>query len=297
MTSNIPQSSSNRLKYAALMTGGWILLSALTAAQVYFGLSGNGQAPFSYGQLLPMHLAGWLPWLLISPFIFYFGRRYPIVPGQWKTAFTVHLPISIVLVLFYVLAINIISSLFESVPLFSNRFNANYKTILLMTFHWDLMTYWLILAGAHAFYFYRNQRTQNQYQASMDLPEDVSKITIGKSKQEYQPLSKLVIKNAGDVVLLNTNEIDWIEAADYYVQIHANGKQHLLRKTMKEMAQNLDSRQFIRIHRSTIVNIDRIRKMVPGDHGDYYVILHNGKELKLSRHRREQLQTVLGQSI
>ncbi|MGH9900636.1 MAG: LytR/AlgR family response regulator transcription factor, partial [Pyrinomonadaceae bacterium] len=106
-------------------------------------------------------------------------------------------------------------------------------------------------------------------------------------------LSRLMIKSAGRVFFLKTDEIDWIEAADYYVKLHVGRRSHLLRETMGDMESRLDPDKFARIHRSTIVNLDCVREMHPHFNGDYLVVLGDGTELKMSRGRREQVQSRL----
>ena len=108
-------------------------------------------------------------------------------------------------------------------------------------------------------------------------------------------LTRLMVKSAGRVLFLKTDEIDWVEAADYYVKLHVGRKGHLLRETMSELESKLDPEKFVRIHRSTIVNLDRVREMHPLFGGEYGVVLHDGTELKLSRTRREQLQKLIGE--
>jgi two-component system LytT family response regulator len=106
-------------------------------------------------------------------------------------------------------------------------------------------------------------------------------------------ISRLMIKSASRVFFLKVDEIDWIEAADYYVKLHVGRKSHLLRETMSDMEAKLDPEQFVRIHRSAIVNLDRVKEMHAHFNGEYLVILQDGTELKLSRSRREQLQQML----
>jgi two-component system LytT family response regulator len=111
--------------------------------------------------------------------------------------------------------------------------------------------------------------------------------------RQPQYLSRLLIKSAGRVFFLKTDEIDYVQAEDYYVKLHVGRKGHLLRETMNEMEAKLDPAKFLRIHRSTIVNIERIRELQQHFNGEYIVVLHDGTEHKLSRSRREQLQTLL----
>ena len=106
-------------------------------------------------------------------------------------------------------------------------------------------------------------------------------------------LTRLLIKSSGRVSFLKTEDVDWIGAEDYYIKLHVGRKNHLLRETMNEMEAKLDPSMFIRVHRSSIVNIDRIRELQQHFNGEYIVVLKDGTELKLSRSRREQLQNML----
>lgn len=107
-------------------------------------------------------------------------------------------------------------------------------------------------------------------------------------------LTRLMVKTAGRVLFLKTDEIDWIEAYDNYVRLHAGRKAHLLRQTMNELEAALDPEQFARTHRSTIVNLDRVKELQPLFNGEALILLHDGTELKLSRSRRESLEHRLG---
>ena len=107
-------------------------------------------------------------------------------------------------------------------------------------------------------------------------------------------LERLVIKAAGRIYFLETNDIDWIEAEGNYVSVHAGKKSHLLRETISSLESQLDPKKFLRIHRSSIVRIDRIRELQPWFHGEFRVVLQNGMQLTLSRNYRDKLQEALG---
>ncbi|NOT60881.1 MAG: response regulator transcription factor [Acidobacteria bacterium] len=109
-------------------------------------------------------------------------------------------------------------------------------------------------------------------------------------------LERLVIKSGGRVSFLTVAEIDWIEAADYYVLLHVGAKAHLLRETITNLEARLDQQTFLRIHRSTIVNLNRVRDWQAHSSGEGAVTLHDGTQLKLSRRRRKALETQLAQS-
>jgi two-component system, LytTR family, response regulator len=104
---------------------------------------------------------------------------------------------------------------------------------------------------------------------------------------------RLVVKSSGRVYFLKIDEIDWIEAEGNYVRLHVGVNSHLLRETMKGMEAALDPDRFIRIHRSTIVNTERIRELQPLFHGEYAVILMDGTRLVASRGPENRLRRML----
>jgi two-component system LytT family response regulator len=114
---------------------------------------------------------------------------------------------------------------------------------------------------------------------------------------DRQYLKRLVIKSGGRVTLLGVKDIDWIEADGDYVKVHVGRAWHLLRETMKHLEAQIDPTRFVRIHRSTIVNIERIKELQPYFRGEYVLILQDGSSLKLSRGYKEHLEKALGRSF
>lgn len=102
-------------------------------------------------------------------------------------------------------------------------------------------------------------------------------------------LERLVIKSVGRVFFLRTDEVDWIEAAGNYAKLHVGREAHLIRETMNGLEAKLNPDKFLRIHRSTLVNIDCIKELHPLFSGDYTVMLKNSVELTLSRNYRDRL--------
>src|SRR5262249_26894537 len=107
-------------------------------------------------------------------------------------------------------------------------------------------------------------------------------------------LTRLMVKTAGRVIFIRAEENDWIEAYDNHVPPHIRRQTHLLRETMNELEAALSPERFARIHRSTIVNLDRVKELRSHFNGEHLVILHDGTELKLSRIRKEWLERQLG---
>ena len=113
------------------------------------------------------------------------------------------------------------------------------------------------------------------------------------STEPARHASRLVVKSAGRTVFVRVEEVDWIEADDYYAKLHVAGKTHLLRETMGSLEARLDPARFFRVHRSAIVNLDRVREVQFLFRGEHVVILHDGTKLKLGRSRLEKLESML----
>lgn len=101
---------------------------------------------------------------------------------------------------------------------------------------------------------------------------------------------RLAVRVGDQLLLLRTEQVDWIEAADNYVNLHCGGETHTVRETMNALQKTLDPRKFLRIHRSAIVNVDRIKALQPWFRGDYRVVMHTGAILTLSRSHRKNLE-------
>jgi two-component system, LytTR family, response regulator len=108
-----------------------------------------------------------------------------------------------------------------------------------------------------------------------------------------QSPQRIAVRRSGRVLLITLDEIDWIEAADNYVCLHCGRETHMLRETMSEVEARLDPARFTRIHRSAIVNVERIKELQPWFRGDYRVILRDGTTLTLTKTHREKLDSQL----
>lgn len=110
-------------------------------------------------------------------------------------------------------------------------------------------------------------------------------------------LTRVVVKGDGASVLIQAGDVDYIESAGNYVRLHVGAERFLLRETMAALEESLNPAQFVRIHRSTMVNLDRVRGFEPYFHGDYVVRLHDGRTLTLSRTFREKVEERLGRTL
>jgi two-component system LytT family response regulator len=111
-----------------------------------------------------------------------------------------------------------------------------------------------------------------------------------------EPIDRVVIKFGGRIYFLKTEEIDWVEASGDYLSLHTGSQTHLIRETMGNFHAKLDAKKFLRIHRSTIVNIERIKDIQPLFKGEYVVTLTSGRRLKASRGYRYELQALLDEA-
>jgi two-component system LytT family response regulator len=120
-----------------------------------------------------------------------------------------------------------------------------------------------------------------------------AKERIEQGKETPRKIERLAIKSAGQVLFQKISEIDWIEAADYYVCLHVGTRTHLLRRSMADLDQELEQATFCRIHRSAIVNLERVRQLEISEDGGTNVVLSSGTKLPLSRRYRKELQARL----
>lgn len=136
-------------------------------------------------------------------------------------------------------------------------------------------------------------RAQIERKSISDLSQRLQSL-IDDLKAGRKYAERIVVKSAGRVFFLSVEEIDWVEAADNYVRLHAGGDAHLLRETMSTLEKRLDPAEFLRIHRSTIINVRRIKDLRPLFHGEYEIRLKDGTRLSSGRGYRDSLQELFG---
>lgn len=140
---------------------------------------------------------------------------------------------------------------------------------------------------------------RTQLLSLLDVQEKAAGGGSGTGPPSRRPaqIDRLVIREDDRIFFLKIEDIDYIEAADYLAKIHVGDDVHTIRESLTSLEEKLDPSRFVRIHRSTIVNLDRVKELQPWFHGAYAVLLEDGTSLKLSRSRRKHLQELLGQSF
>jgi two-component system, LytTR family, response regulator len=144
------------------------------------------------------------------------------------------------------------------------------------------------------------QRVKSRLPDERQERSDLSERTLAlleEMRAQQSHLERMVIKSNGRAFFLKTEEIDWIEAEGKYVRLHVGKDSYLVREAISQIEAQLDAKRFLRIHRSTIVNLDRVRELQPWFHNDYRVILRDGTELMLSRSCRKRLGELLGHAL
>jgi two-component system LytT family response regulator len=149
-----------------------------------------------------------------------------------------------------------------------------------------------------------------RFQAALDRIKDTSDDRLVRVSRQLEELlaarrdepgagflSRIVVRKPHHTVLVPVDAVDWIEAADYCVKIHAQGQVHVIRESMQRMEERLDPARFFRAHRSGIVNLDRLKEILPTPQGEHLLVLTNGTRVRLSRARRTALEERLGQPL
>jgi two-component system LytT family response regulator len=140
-------------------------------------------------------------------------------------------------------------------------------------------------------------KTRLDERSLREFGQRVMKMVSSAPSSADRRWDRLVVKSGGSTRFVRAVDIDWIEAAGVYVNLHVAGKELLYRAALNEVADRLDPRRFVRVHRSAIVNIESILQLEPISHGEFDAVLRNGSRTRVSRTYRAQLEKRLGQPL
>jgi two-component system LytT family response regulator len=144
-------------------------------------------------------------------------------------------------------------------------------------------------------YAHKLQSAVNEYLVDTgDSPEEDA---FGEVSNRKAYVDRLLIKSRGEIAMISVHEIDWIESAGDYVYVHVQSRKHIVRQTLASLENKMDPQRFVRIHRSTLVNLEKVANLRPNEHGDYDVYLRNGTKLKLSRTYWNHFQQLAGNAL
>ena len=133
--------------------------------------------------------------------------------------------------------------------------------------------------------------------ARPDGAHDGLRALVDELRARARYLRRVAVHAGRRIVLLDVGAVDWLQATDNYVTFHAGGRQYLMRETLSSLEGRLDPDRFVRIHRSSIVQIDRVAELHPATHGDFDLVLRDGTRLVLSRRWRERIERALGRTL
>jgi LytTr DNA-binding domain-containing protein len=266
------------LTLAALAAGTALGLVASLQGLIHARLAGR---PASVDPLLA-NLPYWLLWATLAPVIW---RLRHVVPGGFagRARITWHVTVALVMMVCQSAALygwQRLTGLTDvAVPIWQGALGISYLRLVpnALIYGFLLVLVWAAPGSAAA--------TRSGSEPRSDEP-DAQAATPG-------PVGHLVIKNYGRVTLLKLEEIDWIEAADYCARVYAGGRAILLRETMASLEARLDPAQFCRVHRSAIVNLDRVREIRTAARGEHSVVLADGRKVPVNRSRKNRLEAVI----
>ncbi|WP_430966701.1 LytR/AlgR family response regulator transcription factor [Spongiimicrobium sp. 2-473A-2-J] len=221
---------------------------------------------------------GWLVWAAFTPIIHYNYQKFSIINTKKTTFLLIHFGLSILTAFLYFVSSGFIMYLLWNLFVYE----VTYFEMLLFLFekfHFDLLIYW-VLIGAFSFV---------DWVGLKDLKTD-------HYTNNY--VERFAVKVALKILIIPVEDINYFEAYGDYVKVYSKNKFHLINNSMKELEENLlDPNKFVRIHRSTIINIGDIRELEPHMNKEFFLTLNNGQKLKVSRSYQENLRKIIANAI
>jgi hypothetical protein len=256
--------------------------SVLLAAQEYFNRHWGG-GPLSYDTMLFAQLIGVGVWLLLFPtMLLPLARRFPLDDRRRRVHIAVHGLAAVVVPARHLV---LVSMLFASYYYgWSPRAMYDVGRDRMHTVYtWGMLTYVAIVWGIHL----RSRFAPDR--ATALAGEPVPPAPGGQP--EFS--KRIVVKNEGRMGVVPVEQIDWLEASDNHVVVHTHAANHVMRVPLSRLTARLDPRTFVRVHRSTVVNVDRVREVQPWFRSELVVILKDDTRLTIGRSYREQFLRAL----
>jgi LytTr DNA-binding domain len=227
--------------------------------------------------------------LILVPAVLAVDRRYPITADSWAQRVALHLPCSVIFSILHVGAMVGLRKMIYTLVGSSYEFGHLWLE-LLYEYRKDLMSYFTLLVVIYAYREILRLR-YGEVQMARSAIVTAPQIVDGTTRVTEPELdSRMLVSKGGTYSFIDITDIDWIDAAGNYVELHVGEHTYMLRGTMKHFTDTLAPHGFVRIHRSTIVNRARIERVVPIDNGDQTLVLIDGQHFRASRRYRSQLQ-------
>lgn len=246
------------LPFVAIFT--FIAIALFTQSLIFNNLQGTFSG---LTQIFIAHILVYNLYAVLIPFFIYLSKRYPLQARKFIPHFTVHLSTSLLSAAFHLLIAQVIYHLLWEMA--EETFYGKLTILFQRWFYVEVLVYWIIVVATNSKKLFER--------------EDLAPKAIGK----------LGVKHQGQTVLLNFNELNWLQAYDAYVKVYTDDRIYLKRCKISDIEKQLPSNQFTRIHRSAIVNLSKIKALEPYSNGEQFIILETDEKLKLSRSYKGKL--------
>jgi DNA-binding LytR/AlgR family response regulator len=272
----------------------WIALSCLLAVRSIMNHSLLGD-PLSYTQALLSAAATSVFWMITLPGIAVLAERFPLSTEAWQKNLSLHTVFALSFILTYVIWRTALHVAVEPMRRLEGPVERVFQIYLFGSMGRSLLLYVGVVALVHAWQHYQDFKAEREL--SSKLQEQVAELL----RDDDSPANtsayaeRFILKERGRVFAVRVSDLDWIEASGNYVTLHVGGKCHLLRETMRSMEQKLDSSRFLRVHRSAIVHLSRIREVRALGAGRYAAVLLTGTQVPLGQPGVERLERLLAQ--
>ncbi len=219
-------------------------------------------------------------WILLIPLLLLFDRRFSLSGGHFLKGVLGHGIFSIIYSVCHVVGMVAIRKIIYANSGGHYDFG-DWQSEFFYEYRKDGLSYLWLVGVIYSYRFIISR-----------LRGEAKVISEGEDTPETKYPERLLVKKIGKEFIIKVADIAWIEAAGNYMNLHVNNRVYPIRETMSSIEKKLDANQFVRIHRSFMVNIDNIKEITPLDSGDYNVQLNCGNSLKLSRRYREKIKSV-----
>lgn len=219
--------------------------------------------------------------LLLIPMLLYIDNKLPLNLKKIKQSIIFHLFLSVVFSIMHVLLMVAIRKICYYVN--NNNYDfGNWQAELIYEYRKDVLTYISILATFYAYRFILSR-----------LRHEASEINVGEDTAITDYAERLIVKKIGKEFIIRVSDIQWIIASGNYMNLHIGERCYPIRATMSGLEKRFNPNLFVRIHRSTMVNLDFVKEITALDTGDYLLTLNNNQQLKLSRRYKDKVYTRL----
>ncbi len=260
-------------------------LSLILAVIIYLRANYDDQV-VSFGAVFAWQFAVWLPWVLLAIIVRRLAQTFPYASFSPATWLLIHFVGAMSVAIVHYAWYFYISDNFSPYHGLENTKYGVFAWFFIFWFLLDLLLYGVLLASEYSREYYVRYRTNEQQLAELERALAEAEQTDAETPQA---LDYITVRKRGRQHVIPAGQIDWIEAQGYYAALHTSGDSFLVRESLNTLSDRLDSEQFIRVHRSTIVNVGFIQSLDPESSSAWSVTLMDGTRRRVSRSGKQRL--------